>query len=321
LRSPYADFCITVIRVCQGLFLCYSIATMSVIKLRIELRTLRHAIEELRSAMHHHSETVHATQERKEQAREIVQPVPVIVSYGDQTIKDTDAQNYGQNRTQKSIRNRTAAAVIAASLYAGIAALQWCEMRKATKAAQGQLALMRDADRPWIDIDISITSPLIYNGKVVQEMFTFIPTNIGRSPAENISINPILRPAFMFDDLQDIQKRLCDNAVRQSGPFFLKYALFPGHHYNQPIGLEVSIEDINSHWGKLPTSIPAPDPIPIALVGCVDYTYELSDRHHQTAFAFDLVTKEGGMLLKSKTPIPPSDFGLRTHPTKGDYPN
>ena len=296
---------------------------MGIIRLRVELKALRHAINELGTAIEKYSETIRTSKEDDRNKPSATQSVQAVVAFDDKTVRDAKTENDRQYRVQNSIRWAAWLAFVAATIYAFVAAKQLREMRKTTKAEQGQLALLRDADRPWIDIDISITSPLTYNGKVVQGSFTFVPTNIGRSPAENISINPILKPVFMFDNLQEVQKRLCDNAATESGsPFFLKYALFPGHHYNQPIGLEVSIEDINSHSGKLPPDLRAPDPIPIALVGCVDYTYELSDHHHQTAFAFNLVMKDGGATpLKSKTPIPAGSLGLRTHPTKGDYPN
>jgi hypothetical protein len=49
----------------------------------------------------------------------------------------------------------------------------------------------------------------------------------------------------------------------------------------------------------------------------VDYTYESSDRHYQTAFAMAIPMKDGGMPLKSLTPLAPGSFILRAHPTSG----
>jgi hypothetical protein len=40
---------------------------------------------------------------------------------------------------------------------------------------------------------------------------------------------------------------------------------------------------LNSRWGKLPTGRKGRDPIPIVVVGCVDYTYETSPRRSGTA--------------------------------------
>jgi hypothetical protein len=186
---------------------------------------------------------------------------------------------------------------------------------------QAQLDIMRDADRPWIDMDIQITSPLTFDGKTVRTEFTFIPSNIGRSPAQNISIIPILTPAFLGDNLREIQERMCGDTAFKYGMGSLKYVLFQGHHYSQPVGLEIPVQDLDSLWGKLPPGIAPPDPIGIALVGCVDYTYESSAHHHQTAFAYDLAMKDGGLPLKSRTPIAPSDLILRAHPVDSHFPN
>jgi hypothetical protein len=35
---------------------------------------------------------------------------------------------------------------------------------------------------------------------------------------------------------------------------FLATYLFPGNHYAQPVGLDLSVTEINSHWGKLAPS-------------------------------------------------------------------
>lgn len=285
------------------------------------LLSVRAWIRKIHRALPNHSESEHKTDELKRNEEFPGQPIRAVISFDDEKVRTTQTEAERQYANQKSIKYATWTAVIAACVYAFISFLQWHEMAKTTKAAQEQLALMRDADRPWIDMNIFVTSPLTYDSKTVRAEFTFVPTNIGRSPAGNIAINPMLKPAFMFDDLNEMQKHLCDIAATEVGMASLKYVLFPGHHYNQPVGLELSVEDINSHWGKLPPGVGPSDAIPIALVVCVDYTYESSNRHHQTAFAVDVLTKDGMLPLKSKTPITPSDLILRVHPTTGHYPN
>ena len=193
---------------------------------------------------------------------------------------------------------------------------------KQLAAMQAQLEVMRDADRPWIDVDVKITSPLAFEGEAVRIGFTFVPSDIGRSPAQNISIIPRLIPAFMSDDLRETQKKACRDAASKYGMGSIRYILFPGRYYAQPVGLDVPVKDLDFHWGKLPPEIGSPDPVNIAVVGCVDYTYESSARHHQTAFAYDLVMKDGALPLKSKAPIPSSDLILRSHPINNShYPN
>ncbi len=195
------------------------------------------------------------------------------------------------------------------------------EVQKQAAAAQSQWEVMQDADRPWIDVDIAITSPLAFDGKAAGTAFTFTLSNIGLSPAQNISINPRLTFATLGDDLRKVQKQACDDAKSAYGMGSLRYILFQGQHYTQAVGLDIPAKEIDSHWGKMPPGAAVPDLIPLALVGCVDYTYQSSGHHHQTAFAFDLAMKDGGIPSKSNAPISPTDLILRAHPVSGHYPN
>jgi hypothetical protein len=218
----------------------------------------------------------------------------------------------------------TLALCVTTILYTVFSAFQWNANEKAAEAAKSaaetaasQLEL---TDRPWVTIDASITAPLTYDGKTVQIAFSFIPKNIGHSPAQNVSIVPKLIPAFMGDDVREEQKRVCDGAA-QINNGFPAYVLFPEEPYSQPIGLDLPIETINLHWGKLPPGMEAPGIIPIAIIGCVDYTYTTSPKHHQTGFAFDVLTKDGRLPQKSLTPLPPNSLILRQHPFAGHFAN
>jgi hypothetical protein len=190
-----------------------------------------------------------------------------------------------------------------------------------------EVAIMRkqfeNADRPWIDVDVSISSPLIYDSGEVRVEFTFVPKNIGRSPAQNISIDPRLKPILMGDDLREIQRHLCENSAANDKNATLKYTLFPGDRYIQRMEIGMSIEDVNSRFSRteFERSLGPLDPIPIGLVGCVDYTYESSPRHHQTGFALDVLMKDGRLPLKSMTPLAPESLMLRLHPVGGHFAN
>jgi hypothetical protein len=186
---------------------------------------------------------------------------------------------------------------------------------------QGQLSLMRDADRPWVKVDITVTSPLTYDRNGMNIGLTFILTNVGKSPADNVSIAPRLVTAFMGDDLEQIQKRICENRAASAEDKWLRYVLFPGDPLPQQIRFQMSTAEVDSHWNKFELSQGPIDLIPVALVGCVDYTYRPSPRHHQTGFAVDVVTSSGGMPLKSMAPIIPSTLALREHARSGHFAN
>lgn len=248
--------------------------------------------------------------------------VHAVVSYDENTVADAKAQAKSEHTTQESTKKATWAAFFAVLAYALITSLQWYEMRKTTKATQDQLALLRDADRPWVPIDVSISSPLTYDKNGVHVGFDIIPRNIGRSTAQNVAIQVMLKPSTMGDDLGEVVKRICHDIASEGERWPLRYVLFPGDHYIQSMELGVSVEEINSYFqGKLPPGTGPVDLIPIALVGCVDYTYESSPRHHQTGIAIDVLMKDGRVVLKSQTPLAPESLSLRLHPVGGHFAN
>jgi hypothetical protein len=165
-------------------------------------------------------------------------------------------------------------------------------------------------DRPWIDIDIAIISPLTYaNG--VNIAFTFVPKNVGRSPAQNILIGAHLTPALMGDDVGKIQRQTCEHPISWPAQF-PGYILFPGRQYTQDMGLSLSVTDLNTYWTSKFKQVPKGiDVVPLALVSCIDYTFQASQRHHQTGFAFDVLMKDGTTVLISKTPLAPDSLVLR----------
>jgi hypothetical protein len=136
---------------------------MGIMRLRVELRAVRHAINELRSAIENHSEAIHATEKASDETQKEPKTIPVLVSYDEQI-------NTGQNRqntTQDKIAFWTRGAVIAAIIYATIAALQWCEMHRQlsdfedAQAAQliivdSEKAFHTSGDRYSMDITLKI---------------------------------------------------------------------------------------------------------------------------------------------------------------------
>ncbi len=97
----------------------------------------------------------------------------------------------------------------------------------ATSAANTASRQLELTDRPWVSVEAFIASPVIYDGKTIQANFSFVAKNIGHSPAQNVSIAPRLIPAFMGDDVREMQRRICDGAARDK-TVHLKYVLFPG---------------------------------------------------------------------------------------------
>ena len=118
---------------------------MSWLSLRVEFRALRNALEELHAAIQHHAETINAAEEAQKHSKRSGQPMPVIVTYDKQTVVDTKVDQDRNHRTQESIKNWTKFAVIAATIYAAIAFVQWLKMREANQISRESLEAVQRA--------------------------------------------------------------------------------------------------------------------------------------------------------------------------------
>lgn len=186
----------------------------------------------------------------------------------------------------------------------------------------GQLSTMQKQfealDRPWVSISVSPIKPLLYDGKTgVNATFIFSPTNVGRSPAQEVQIEPRLIIGSMGTNVTGIQQRMCRQMEKGQG--MPAYILFPGPGSPQEISLQLSVADINAFFTPFELNQGPIDPIPIILVGCVDYVFASSTRHHHTGFAFDVLMKDRLLVLKSKTPLPPESILLMLHPSGGYF--
>ncbi|RZU41125.1 hypothetical protein [Edaphobacter modestus] len=182
----------------------------------------------------------------------------------------------------------------------------------AERSADTATVQLEVTGRPWLKMIISFTSPITFDETGLHASMNFIPINIGQSPAQNIQIKAGLVPGMMGADLTEVQKQICEgsgHAVLGPG-----YTLFPGDHYADPEGLMVPkqayIDFLRKDVGLAPTSV----------VGCIDYTYKNSQRHHQTGFAYDLLMSDGRLIVVENTPLPPESVILMSRPS-GSYAN
>jgi hypothetical protein len=152
---------------------------MGIINLRIELRALRHAINELQAAIQEYSESTHSAQEAHNKEQAIPKPVPVTVYYGQQANKDQE-RYYG---TQEGIRKWTRNAVIAAVIYATIAAFQYSEMRKATEINRAALVATQ---RAYVSVTGLNIRQSTFNPKLVSYIVSPIVVNSGNTPTKNL---------------------------------------------------------------------------------------------------------------------------------------
>ena len=88
------------------------------------MRRILEVVKDIKKAMQKQAESAHAAEERERENEPEGHTIHRIVAFDDKTVRDTKEENDRQHGTQISIRNWTAAAVVAASIYAAIAACQ-----------------------------------------------------------------------------------------------------------------------------------------------------------------------------------------------------
>jgi hypothetical protein len=76
-----------------------------------------------------------------------------------------------------------------------VAALAAGAARESADAARASIDLAQIDQRPWVSVDISIISPVTYDSNGNAHItFRFSLTNVGRSPAINIEVFPMIYP-------------------------------------------------------------------------------------------------------------------------------
>jgi hypothetical protein len=203
---------------------------------------------------------------------------------------------------------------------------------KQASAASGQLSVMQKqleaADRPWMAVDASVSTPLTYDNTGVHIGFNFMLSNTGRSPAQNVRIYPELTATVLLTNSTEAQKRVCELAASRTDTAWLAgfpgYTVFPGTPQTQGWGLQLSPNDITEFWHPHKIVLPPgavfyPQPPyaapPMGLIGCVDYTFQASSRDHQTGFAFELMAPQ---IFVGDAQIEPSRLSLVKTPA-GNY--
>jgi len=218
------------------------------------------------------------------------------------------------NRTLHEISQQTAYAgsgaqgTIDAARAAAIGASGTIAAADAARSAANTAAkALEVSDRAWISVDASVSGPLTFddtNGVYVGFRFTL--NNVGRSPAQGVHISPELVMTVLLSNTESEQKRICEGHAKavKAGVRHQEYTVFPGEPDIEEERIQLSTKEIDAFYSPTEKALGGrPDPLPIGLVGCVDYTFLSSPVHHQTGFAFQILTRDTRGPLISQTPI------------------
>jgi hypothetical protein len=302
-----------------------------------EVAVIRKRLEKIEKSLSDLASTATAAEERERSKEQHETKIRGEVWFPERVEHARSAQQEKQHATQNVIAVTTFLAALAASIYAGIAACQLKEMRKATiaatKSANTAAAQLELTDRAWVTVEITACTecgprdirggPLTF-GKDGRGSLTFTISlkNIGKSVANHAW--PRFKPlAIGWDDLLtdpykmplDEQRKLCSGPADNSK--IEGYTIFPNDAQVEvwgPMGFDTKQirENLNLHLknGK---------PIRPLLIGCVDYDYPSSTAQHQTGFIYEAHIGKTNQVIQTLVPVPIDQLTFRPYGFGGKY--
>jgi hypothetical protein len=204
----------------------------------------------------------------------------------------------------------TVVMAVATAIYAVYAGRQWSAINKqlpelrtsaeaardaaraadaSAKIAQQQLEM---SERPWVVTQYAPNAPLEFmaDGSATFAVLGKI-TNIGHSVALYVHDTPLItleENSVAMLHPTDTQSDVCDR-IRDMGERFPDLAhhgdtLFPGDSAYENMPLRFTKDQIaKARLGKTDTFWG------LVIIGCVDYTFSFSPKHHQTGYVYEMV--------------------------------
>jgi hypothetical protein len=210
--------------------------------------------------------------------------------------------DYYELRIKRSLRDPKFALEIAGfvvlTIYAGFTIAMYFANRDAANAAKKASDVAEQTliitERPWIKVEgVVATSPLIFlpNGRASINL-SFHLRNIGHSIATGIYLRPqMMGNTFdnrVFSDPFTKQAEWCENVKKETpNPRMLK-TLFPDEDTWEPMGLELTREEIESSSATYPSKESLGKFITPLVYGCLNYQFSFSKDIHQTRFIFSI---------------------------------
>ncbi|HTC49828.1 MAG TPA: hypothetical protein VK722_21075 [Candidatus Aquilonibacter sp.] len=184
------------------------------------------------------------------------------------------------------------------AVYTWYSIKMYCANRDAANAASSAAKTAENtlivSERPWVVVDAMVaTGPLRFlpNGRANVNL-SFHIKNIGQSIASNIYLRPQMM-GNIFGQQASVepftrQAEWCDSVRKETpDPRFLK-TLFPHEDAWQPMGLELTKEEIESSSATYPVGELKRKFIVPLVYGCVNYQFPFSKDIHQTRFIFNV---------------------------------
>jgi hypothetical protein len=197
------------------------------------------------------------------------------------------------NHLQRWLVGGTFLGFIVAAVYAGLTYRMFRQMQTQTDTAHRQLEA---TERPWVKIDFKIgVQGLTFDAGGFSLPLEAVFNNIGHSTATSafaatkmflasgnaIFTEPIKRQHDLCDPLRKLPVR-----TEKMGDMML--TIFPSDaDASMTYGQGVGQPELDATPNFEPPPPGGKRIVPI-IVGCVDYQYDASDRHHQTRFIYEV---------------------------------
>jgi len=165
------------------------------------------------------------------------------------------------------------------------------------RLAKTALRQVEITDRPWLAVDVLLTTALTFDEHGGHLTVKFDVQNIGRSVAVNMTVNAkLVVPRFEGDIFRAVmaeQSQVCQSINSK----IMSYAIFPERKFVQGIQFTITPDEIEQ--GRVGPS----NYFVLYVVGCVDYQFGGHDTHHQTRFNYQVLRKQGALNRLENTPL------------------
>ena len=210
---------------------------------------------------------------------------------------------------------------------------------QAAKAAKDSADTARDTliatQRPWVGIEVSVGSDLIFNKDGAKFTTSYTLANSGNTPALNVEIVPTF---FLFDwgkvsdtnpNVMERQQTRPDNELRKlcrgavasserktSVEWLLGDSIFPGKELTSAVTQTIAQADFERE-GRISSSGIA---LPMIML-CVTYRYPADTKSHYTGVAYIITRKKGGDIKPKEGTIAANDLQLIPQPFSSGMAN
>jgi hypothetical protein len=256
------------------------------------LKRLLESVKDIKDLIRKQIKRSDAENKLRDEASKNRNDVKAEIRFDPETVsdnKDVQDRNYG---VQNSIRRATWCAFFAASLYAGVAAFQLTEMRKATKYT-GDVATISAkqldiAERPWIKMQISPAGPLTLDQYGLTNRVRIDMQNFGNSPAISVLMQSqmFLNTGWPTLEVAEKRNKLCNDLKHQASTSKEELeTMFPGTDVTTRFwNVNVPKSDVDQ---ILKTGNNRAIPL---IVSCVVYRSTFNDAFHETAYWSTVMT-------------------------------